>query len=69
MQIVVSMAHPSQSGVCWPDGVIFKINGQAIFEVPAMMQFHKENRKDRAVNVTRYIMSSKAGRSPTKIGL
>jgi hypothetical protein len=57
---MVSCAHPDYQGLCWPDDILFKINGQPIFEVPSLLQAHGQHRrKDGQLILTPYLSNLK----------
>lgn len=57
---MVSCAHPDHPGLCWPDDTLFKLNDRPVFEIPALLQAHgQQRRKDRQLILTPYLASLK----------
>jgi hypothetical protein len=53
---MVSSTNTTFSGICWPDDIIFSLNGREIFEVPALLVSHnRAKRTDTLLNITSYI--------------
>jgi len=55
-EVMVSCAHPKEEGICWPDDIICKINGNPVFEVPALFAAHHiTKRADTPFIITPFI--------------